>query len=195
MTYFLFKVLICRDPQSRISIGPWPGGNQSTQQEMSGGRNQKLHLPHWSMEKLSSMKLVSGAKEVADCCSNVWNQCQLLKNTSFWITETFYPVLRSQYQWEWCQILGLHLRYQIHMPSGHCLELNPKTKSSDVLSNSGLGAARLLDGGQSLLQTALALWQTSFSLFKLNSASSFRLLDTHQVERTLKAEMQKEDRS
>jgi len=42
---------------------------------------------------------------------------------------------------------------------------------------------------------ALALQQTSFSLFKLNPASSFRLLDTHQVERTLKAEMQKEDRS
>ena len=160
---------------------------------MSSGRNQKLHLPYWSVEKLSSMKLVSGAKEVADCCSNIWNQCQLLKNTSFWITETFYPVLGSWCQWEWCQT---HLRYQIHMPSGHCLELNPKTISSDVfLSNSGLGAAELLDGGQSLLQTALALRQTSFSLFKLNSASSFRLLDTHQVERTLKAEMQKEDRS
>ena len=108
---------------------------------MSGGRNQKLHLPYWSVEKLSSMKLVSGAKEVADCCSNIWNQCQLLKNTSFWITETFYPVLGSWCQWEWCQT---HLRYQIHMPSGHCLELNPKTKSSDVfLSNSGLGAAGL----------------------------------------------------
>ena len=82
------------------------------------------------------------------------------------------------------------------MPPGHCLELNPKIKLSDVfLSNSGLGVTGLLDGGQSFLQTALALQQTSFSLFKLNPASSFRLLDTHQVERTLKAEMQKEDRS
>ena len=34
------------------------------------------------------------------------------------------------------------------MPPGHCLELNTKLKLSDVfLSNSGLGATRLLDGG------------------------------------------------
>ena len=75
--------------QGSPTPGPWtatglrPGRNRAAQQEVSGGREASSaivhcshdHLNHplspnpQSMEKLSSMKPVPGAKSIRDCCN------------------------------------------------------------------------------------------------------------------------------